>query len=138
MTDPAIEKMTALGWSMVETSGFINLVGPLWQRTVDGNHEYALLTENKHHNRRHVMYAGRAPSASVATGLKATHMKEEQDLREHNVSASSAEGSDWIAMSVSQQVGTTLPPNGDSRLGAEPDFPTQSSVAIMPVLVYIM
>lgn len=26
------------------------------------------------------MYAGRNPSASVATGLKASHMKEEMDL----------------------------------------------------------
>ena len=26
------------------------------------------------------MYAGRAPSASVATGLKGTHMKEENEL----------------------------------------------------------
>lgn len=29
------------------------------------------------------MYAGRNPSASVATGLKASHMKEEMDLLEH-------------------------------------------------------
>ena len=28
------------------------------------------------------MYAGRNPSASVATGLKATHVKEEQELLE--------------------------------------------------------
>ena len=39
-----------------------------------------LLNSTEHHNRRHVMYAGRNPSASVATGLKGTHMKEEQDL----------------------------------------------------------
>lgn len=39
-----------------------------------------LLNETEHHNRKHVMYAGRNPSASVATGLKATHMKEEADL----------------------------------------------------------
>lgn len=39
-----------------------------------------LLNETEHHNRRHVLYAGRNPSASVATGLKGTHMKEEQDL----------------------------------------------------------
>ncbi|RAO65707.1 uncharacterized protein BHQ10_001719 [Talaromyces amestolkiae] len=42
-----------------------------------------LLNATEHHNRRHVMYAGRAPSASVATGLKASHVKEEQDLLEH-------------------------------------------------------
>lgn len=39
-----------------------------------------LLNETKHHDRKHVMYAGRNPSASVATGLKASHMKEEMDL----------------------------------------------------------
>jgi 2-oxoglutarate dehydrogenase E1 component len=41
-----------------------------------------LLNETEHHNRRHVMYAGRNPSASVATGLKASHLKEENDLLE--------------------------------------------------------
>jgi len=41
-----------------------------------------LLNETEHHNRRHVLYAGRNPSASVATGLKSSHMKEEQDLLE--------------------------------------------------------
>ena len=39
-----------------------------------------LLNHTKYHDRRHVMYAGRSPSASVATGLKGTHMKEELDL----------------------------------------------------------
>jgi len=41
-----------------------------------------LLNETKHHNRRHVMYAGRNPSASVATGLKSVHKKEEKELLE--------------------------------------------------------
>ncbi|KAH0344764.1 2-oxoglutarate dehydrogenase E1 component, partial [Aureobasidium melanogenum] len=41
-----------------------------------------LLNETEHHNRRHVLYAGRNPSASVATGLKSSHVKEEQDLLE--------------------------------------------------------
>ena len=41
-----------------------------------------LLNATFHHNRRHVLYAGRNPSASVATGLKAVHIKEEQDLLE--------------------------------------------------------
>ena len=39
-----------------------------------------LLNATEHHNRRHVMYAGRNPSASVATGLKAHHVTEEQEL----------------------------------------------------------
>ncbi|KGO64614.1 Dehydrogenase, E1 component [Penicillium italicum] len=42
----------------------------------------SLLNATEHHHRRHVLYAGRAGSASVATGLKAVHLKEEQDLLE--------------------------------------------------------
>lgn len=41
-----------------------------------------LLNHTEHHDRKHVMYAGRNPSASVATGLKSTHKKEEADLLE--------------------------------------------------------
>ncbi|KAL2886188.1 putative oxoglutarate dehydrogenase protein [Ceratocystis lukuohia] len=41
-----------------------------------------LLNETEHHNRKHVMYAGRNPSASVATGMKKMHIKEENDLLE--------------------------------------------------------
>ncbi|UKZ81085.1 2-oxoglutarate dehydrogenase E1 component [Trichoderma virens FT-333] len=39
-----------------------------------------LLNQTQHHDRKHVMYAGRNPSASVATGLKNVHTKEEQDF----------------------------------------------------------
>lgn len=39
-----------------------------------------LLNETEHHNRRHVLYAGRNPSASVATGLKSVHLKEEEEF----------------------------------------------------------
>jgi 2-oxoglutarate dehydrogenase E1 component len=39
-----------------------------------------LLNETKYHDRRHVMYAGRNPSGSVATGSKKVHQKEEKDL----------------------------------------------------------
>jgi len=41
-----------------------------------------LLNQTEHHNRRHVMYAGRSPSASVATGMKSVHQKEEKDFLE--------------------------------------------------------
>ena len=41
-----------------------------------------LLNHTQHHDHKHVMYAGRNPSASVATGLKNVHKKEEQDLLE--------------------------------------------------------
>jgi acyl-coenzyme A thioesterase PaaI-like protein len=52
MTDTATETLKASGWTLVETSGFLNLVGPLWQRLINGEHEYAIVTEDKHHNRR--------------------------------------------------------------------------------------
>jgi acyl-coenzyme A thioesterase PaaI-like protein len=52
MTDTATETLKASGWTLVETSGFLNLVGPLWQRLVNGEHEYAIVAEDKHHNRR--------------------------------------------------------------------------------------
>lgn len=39
-----------------------------------------LLNQTKHHDHKHVMYAGRNPSASVATGLKASHTKEEKEF----------------------------------------------------------
>ncbi|KAJ2891952.1 putative oxoglutarate dehydrogenase protein [Zalerion maritima] len=41
-----------------------------------------LLNETEHHDRKHVMYAGRNPSASVATGTKSAHLREEQELLE--------------------------------------------------------
>jgi acyl-coenzyme A thioesterase PaaI-like protein len=58
MTDKAAEQLISDGWTIVETSGFINLVGQLWQRMVDGEPEYALITEDKHHNRRGLVQGG--------------------------------------------------------------------------------
>ena len=58
MTDTAAEKLRSLGWSQVDASGFIALVGPLWHRVVDDVHEYALIAEDKHHNRRGVVQGG--------------------------------------------------------------------------------
>ena len=59
MTDKAAAaKLKADGWKIVETTGFLHLIGPLWQRLVDGSHEYALITEDKHHNRRGVVQGG--------------------------------------------------------------------------------
>ena len=58
MTDKATEKLKASGWSIVETSGFLHLIGPLWQRVVDGEHEYALVAQDKHHNRRGLVQGG--------------------------------------------------------------------------------
>ena len=58
MTDAATENLKASGWTMVETTGFLQLIGPLWQRVIDGEAEYALVTEDKHHNRRGLVQGG--------------------------------------------------------------------------------
>lgn len=58
MTDATAEKLKSLGWSSVDASGFIALVGPLWHRVVNDVHEYALIAEDKHHNRRGVVQGG--------------------------------------------------------------------------------
>ena len=61
MTGPVAltaEDLKTQGWRMVEATGFISHVGPLWERTVDRAYEYALLTEDKHHNRRNVVQGG--------------------------------------------------------------------------------
>src|ERR1700759_1889037 len=58
MTDTAAEQLKSDGWSIVDTTGFISLVGPLWQRVVDGAHEYALIAQDKHHNRRGLVQGG--------------------------------------------------------------------------------
>jgi acyl-coenzyme A thioesterase PaaI-like protein len=58
MTDKATEKLKSSGWTIVDTTGFISLVGPLWQRLVNGENEYALITQDKHHNRRGLAQGG--------------------------------------------------------------------------------
>ena len=58
MTDKATEKLKSSGWSIVDTTGFLSLVGPLWQRVVNGEHEYALIAQDKHHNRRGLVQGG--------------------------------------------------------------------------------
>src|ERR1700742_584660 len=58
MADPVAAKMEADGWKRVDGTGFIQIVGPLWERTVDGVHEIALPTEDRHHNRRGVVQGG--------------------------------------------------------------------------------
>ena len=57
-TDTADDKLRASGWSIVETSGFLSLIGPLWHRASNGDHEYAILAQDKHHNRRGLVQGG--------------------------------------------------------------------------------
>jgi uncharacterized protein (TIGR00369 family) len=59
MTPEVTEQtLKADGWTLVETSGFLHLIGPLWERAVEGHHEYAILAVDKHHNRRNRVQGG--------------------------------------------------------------------------------
>ncbi|MGA8899159.1 MAG: PaaI family thioesterase [Bradyrhizobium sp.] len=58
MTEITDEALKATGWTVMETSGFLNLIGPLWHRAVNGNHEYAISAQDKHHNRRGLVQGG--------------------------------------------------------------------------------
>jgi acyl-coenzyme A thioesterase PaaI-like protein len=58
MIDKAAVKLKSDGWKIVDTTGFLHLIGPLWQRLVDGQYEFALITEDKHHNRRGLVQGG--------------------------------------------------------------------------------
>jgi acyl-coenzyme A thioesterase PaaI-like protein len=58
MTDAAADQLISDGWAIVDTTGFLNLVGPLWQRMVNGEPEYALVAQDKHHNRRGLVQGG--------------------------------------------------------------------------------
>ena len=58
MIEKAAARLKSDGWKMVETTGFIQLIGPLWQREIGGEREYALVAEEKHHNRRGLVQGG--------------------------------------------------------------------------------
>jgi acyl-coenzyme A thioesterase PaaI-like protein len=58
MIDKTAATLKQDGWSVVDTTGFIHLIGPLWERKVDGYYEFALITQDKHHNRRGMVQGG--------------------------------------------------------------------------------
>lgn len=58
MTEKAAAKLISDGWTILETTGFISLIGPLWERHADGRYEFALIAEDKHHNRRGLVQGG--------------------------------------------------------------------------------
>src|SRR6201992_682949 len=81
MTDMAAEKLKASGWTIVETSGFLTLIGPLWQRVVDGEHEYAIEAQDKHHNRRGLVQGGLLMTfADRSCGMTARYVSGRQTL----------------------------------------------------------
>ncbi|MBR1188711.1 PaaI family thioesterase [Bradyrhizobium sp. AUGA SZCCT0160] len=74
-TRAATEKLKSDGWKIVETTGFLHLIGPLWQRTLGGELEFALITEDKHHNRRGLVQGGVLMTFADRTcGITARHV----------------------------------------------------------------
>ena len=69
------DRLKSDGWHIVETTGFMHLIGPLWQRLVDGELEFALITEDKHHNRRGLVQGGVLMTFADRTcGITARHV----------------------------------------------------------------
>ena len=47
------------GWQILDDhDGFIDLVGPLWHRIANCVHEYAIVAQSKHRNRRGLVQGG--------------------------------------------------------------------------------
>jgi|SRR5246127_3050471 uncharacterized protein (TIGR00369 family) len=77
----AAARLKSDGFSVVEATGFIQLIGPMWQREVDGELEFALLTEDKHHNRRGLVQGGVLMTFADRTcGMTARHVTGKQTM----------------------------------------------------------
>jgi acyl-coenzyme A thioesterase PaaI-like protein len=75
MTDKAAARLKSDGFGIVETTGFIHLIGPLWQRTVGADLEFALVAQDKHHNRRGLVQGGVLMTFADRTcGMTARHV----------------------------------------------------------------
>ena len=81
MIDKAAAKLKSDGWAIVETTGFIHLIGPLWQRAAGDGYEYALATQDKHHNRRGLVQGGVLMTFADRTcGMTARHVTGKQTM----------------------------------------------------------
>ena len=81
ITDKTAAKLKSEGFTIVEATGFIQLIGPLWQRVVDGVPEFALATEDKHHNRRGLVQGGVLMTFADRTcGITARHVTTKQTM----------------------------------------------------------
>ncbi|MER2533567.1 MAG: PaaI family thioesterase [Rhizobiaceae bacterium] len=72
--DPAgrFERLRREGWVDFKSAPFIDLVGPLWERSVDGVPHLGFVAEPRHANRAGVVQGGMiATLADVALGLAA-------------------------------------------------------------------
>lgn len=55
----AVKKLKDEGWRILDDEdGFIDLVGPMWHRLADKLHEYAIVAQPKHRNRRGLVQGG--------------------------------------------------------------------------------
>ena len=81
MTTKAADKLKSDGWKIADTTGFLTLIGPLWERIRDDGPEFALLTEDKHHNRRGLVQGGVIMTfADRACGMTARFVSGKQTL----------------------------------------------------------
>lgn len=58
MSDTSSKKMIDDGWTIVDDDGFIDLVGPLWQRQNGDALDHAIVAQRKHKNRRGFVQGG--------------------------------------------------------------------------------
>ncbi len=75
MIDKAAGKLKSDGWKIVDTTGFLHLIGPLWERRVDSELEFALITEDKHHNRSGLVQGG------ADHDVRRSHLRHDRALR---------------------------------------------------------
>src|SRR6516162_4419845 len=82
MIDKAVAaRLKSDGFSVVEATGFIQLIGPMWQREVNGELEFALVAEDKHHNRRGLVQGGVLMTFADRTcGITARHVIGKQTM----------------------------------------------------------
>jgi uncharacterized protein (TIGR00369 family) len=81
MTDKAAARLKSDGFGIVETTGFIHLIGPLWQRAVGADLEFALVAQDKHHNRRGLVQGGVLMTFADRTcGMTARHVTGKQAM----------------------------------------------------------
>lgn len=58
MTNTTDAALIEAGWSIMDDDGFIRLVGPVWHRLAGADHEFAIVGQDKHRNRRGVVQGG--------------------------------------------------------------------------------
>ena len=81
MSDHLADGLKADGWTVMDDDGFINLIGPLWHREVEGHLEFAIVGQDKHRNRRGVVQGGVLMTMADRTcGMTARHVSKAESL----------------------------------------------------------